>query len=645
MHEGVGTARPHKPTVGRSVASGDEPSPPLAATASCALAAVIGFLVFPGLTLRGQTSAPPAIDPMMSLMLAQPRMEFNAPIVPEVSFDPPVVRVGETAVYRVVLNALEDSIPWPETLAAPPQLELRRGGHGQVLQMLGTNMQPRTTFSYRVKAKAVGQFVLPAFKFQVYGKEVTVPAAALSVVQNPPAGLPPAQFLELEVSSTNLFVGQPVQARVVMPNGPGGEIQGLSQVQFQGQGFLVDQSSVRQTVRIQQQPGRASGVPRFIYETLLTPIQAGTISLFAQGYTVGNRFGGPVVITGPAVILGGQPAYTLLDSDPVELRVKPLPAHGKLPGFTGAIGALHLEGATLSTNRFRVGDPIRLQVRVLGAGNLGRLVPPPAPLSRDWQIFSANEASPPPQAAQSLGFATLTYTLIALSDEVTQTPEIPFSFFDPVQERYRNLSIPGIPVEVESGSMAVDTQALEQAAALPSRTNSGPKLSDLASSPGPGAASLRPLQQQPWFPAVQAAPALFFLGLYGWDRRRRFLENHPEIVLCRRARRALRRERRAMDRAASGRRAEQFARSAVKAMQVACAPHYPAEPRALVGRDVLELLPDTERSNGAGEAVKKLFALADQAEFAGTPRPLEEVFLLRPALDRVLEALDGRLKI
>ena len=99
-----------------------------------------------------------------------------------------------------------------------------------------------------------------------------------------------------------------------------------------------------------------------------------------------------------------------------------------------------------------------------------------------------------------------------------------------------------------------------------------------------------PAQQRGWFPLAQIAPAIVFAGLWGWDRRRRYYEKHPDILLRRKARRALRRQWRSARRAAQAKDAPGFAAAAVSAMQVACAPHYPAEPRALVGSDVLALL-------------------------------------------------------
>src|SRR5262249_8262133 len=142
-----------------------------------------------------------------------------------------------------------------------------------------------------------------------------------------------------------------------------------------------------------------------------------------------------------------------------------------------------------------------------------------------------------------------------------------------------------------------------------------PVLSGLSAKPGL-AGGLAPAQQRSWFPLMHLLPASTLLALWLWDRRRRFLEQHPEIVMRRRALRGLRRERRALERAAAMRDSARFAAVAVHAMKVAVAPHYPAEPRALVGVDVLTMLPESERSGRSGQTVRKLFSREEELCFA-----------------------------
>jgi len=568
-------------------------------------------------------------------MLAQPKIDVWSPITPTASFDPPVVRPGGLAVYRVTLNALEVSVEWPEKLPAPPGLDVQPGGHGQLLTMAGTNMQPHTAFNYRVRPTADGRFTIPEFTINVYGKPVVVPAAQLQVISNAPPAAGVAQELSFELPSGPVYVGQSVRARIRLPTTSGA----LAQVQLNGQGFIVDQTSARQVPR----PVAINGRVTFYYEISLTPISVGKLSLFAQAFTLGNRaFGGGVVLTSPTMLPGGAMQYTLLDSEPAELTVRPLPREGELPGFTGGVGAFRVDPPLLPTKSLRVGEPVDLHVRVRGDGNLVRLVPPPPPRLRDWQVLPGVNDSTIPQIVHAQGFTTFSYTLVPLRAGTQSTPLIPFSCFDPREGVYVDRSIQPVKVTVAPGKVPADLKALVEANASVGQPEPEPTLHGLAATPGL-IGSIVPFQRQTWFPLVQLAPAAAFLGLWSWERRRRFCEQHPDVVRRGRARRRLHRELRVMRKVARAGNTPAYAAAAVSAMRVACSPHYPAEPRALVGADVLAILPEAERSARAGEVVRRVFDVTDASRFGEVSAEPSKLLALQPEIERVLRILEEKL--
>ena len=280
-----------------------------------------------------------------------------------------------------------------------------------------------------------------------------------------------------------------------------------------------------------------------------------------------------------------------------------------------------------------------------GAG-FARLVAPPAPRVRDWQVLAATSEGEPARLLQAHGFASFDYTLIPMTEEARSTPPIPFSCFDPARGVYTDLTIPAMPVTVRPGRVPAEWQTILQEASTAGEAEEEFTLSGLAPAPGRSAASLAPLQSQSWFPLVQLAPAAAFVGLWGWDRRRQYLEQHPQNLLRRRARRALRREWRVVRRAARAGDGPRFASAAVSALRVACAPHFPAEPRALVGGDVLQLLGPTDGPDGsavAAAAVRRLFAVTDALRFSVASESATDLLVLEPELERILERLKERL--
>jgi hypothetical protein len=567
---------------------------------------------------------PPQIPPnlQMQLQVQQPTVDVTTPVTATASFDPPVVRVGEKTFYRANVEATESSIQWPEEISAPAELHFGANARGQITQFLGSNFRSLTTFLYEIRPAAAGRFTITNFTVNAFGQTVAVPAASLEVVADHP-GSPPARQLVLECSATNVFSGQPFRARVLLPAGPANEIEALREIQLTGDGLMTDKTTIRQSIEVVNVNGQLR--PAFVCELTVTPIAAGPLKFFAQGFTAGREFTGPISIRGQVSLPGGPAKYVLLVSDPLQLNVRPLPVEGELPGFTGAMGRFYHDPPWLAKDRLNVGEPVQLKLVFHGAGELTRFVPPAAPRSRDWQII----ADPPPATS---------FTLIPLTDETTSTPAIPFSYFDPETAKYVDLTIPAIPVTVVGQGLPLSVRADDDG-----EKNSAPlKLSELAASPGKNVASLKPLQMQLWFVGVQLLPVAGFVALWQWDRRRRFLEAHPEIVRRRQARRDLRREKIQLEQAAVSGDAAAFVQHAANAMSIAVAPHYPANPRALVGGDVLAQLADAGRNGAAGETVKKVFAAAD-AQFAADKKIEAEWLALEPDVAAVLLQLEEKL--
>ncbi|HUB87872.1 MAG TPA: hypothetical protein VMB22_08270, partial [Verrucomicrobiae bacterium] len=536
------------------------------------------------------------------------------PVTATASFDPPTAQAGEKLFYRVVINAAQSSIQWPETISAPPELKLNFAARGQIIQFQDDKFRPFTTFLCEARPTATGRFTVPSFTVTVDGKPLQIPAASVDV--NNSASTPPRQ-LELVLSKTNLFLGEPFHASVLLLASPSNTIEALNGIQFNGDGFSVDQESLQQAVKITEFNGRS--VPAYVFDATLTPIIAGTLKLSAQGFTAGRQFQGPITITGPVVIPGGEPQYILLVSDPAKIHVRPLPVAGQLPGFTGAIGQFTCDPPQLSTNRISVGQPVQLSVAVHAEGDLNRLVPPTPPMLNDWEIIPDKS-----------GFD---FTLIPLTDKVRETPAIPFCYFDPETSEYVDLTIPPVPVTVSDEGLPTELPPAVANAA------SGPPLNLSELSPVPGeAVSLRPPQLRAWLVAIQLVPLLAILGLWQWDRRRRFLEAHPEIVRRRQARRELRREKRKLQQAIARGDAEGFVRHAANAMQIACAPHYAAHPQALVCAEVLEQTGGAEEN----ETVRKIFAAAD-SRFAAKPENHEGLLALNFRLKKLLEKMEAQL--
>ena len=573
--------------------------------------------------------APQQISPETAAQLVmqpQPPVDNSHPadISATAEFDPPAVRPGEKTIYRVTINATQNSILWPDEISLPPELRPGSAAHGQLTQPDGTPFRPLTEFIYEVTPTEAGRMVISNFNVAVGWQRVEIPVAAL-VVSDTIAASASLRKLILEISGTNLFVGQPVHMRVLLPAGPRNQIEAVRDVQFNGGGFMTDKIATSQAIGVVTNNGERTTA--YVYETTATPMAAGVQSVSVQGFTVPPMAVGTITITaGGGPITLGSPAQppVLLLSDPVQLRIRPVPEENALPGFTGAMGKFSSDPPQLATNRLRVGEPVHLNLNFHGVDGLARFVPPPTPRSRDWQIFADN----PPATG---------FTFIPLTDEAVATPAIPFSSFDPATGKFVDLTIPALPVTVVGEGLPVQLPAdggLKSTAPL--------KLAGLAESDGKTVSSLDPPQLRGWLVAVQLVPVIGILALWQWDRRRRFLEAHPDIVRRRAAKRALRRKKINLQKAVAAGDAGAFAHCAADALRLAVAPHFPANPQALVCGDVLAKLDGAEQNGLAGETVRKIFAAADM-RFARTANGEAGLLALDASVQAVLQKLEGKL--
>ena len=568
--------------------------------------------------------APPNVPPgaQMQLQVAQPAVDVTSPVSATAAFDPPVAHVGEKTFYRVNVDATESSVQWPAEIPAPAGLEPGPNTSGQITQMQGNKFRPLASFVYEFIPRAEGHFTVTNFSVDVSGARVEIPAASLDVVGENVATAA-ARQLRLELSQTNVFLGQPFRVRVIMPAGPNNSIEALREIELRGDGLMVDKTDARQAIEPVNLDGQLKMA--FAVEMIVTPIAAGPLKFSAQGFTAGREFMVPISIHGQVNFPVGFPRYLLLVSDPVGIDVRPLPVDDQPASFTGAIGRFFCDPPRLSTNRLQVGEPVELRVAFHGEGPLSRFAPPAAPLSRDWQIV----ADSPPSTS---------FTLVPLADDVRETPAIPFSYFDPESEQYVDLTIPPLPVTVVGAGLPMELPVFDDAG----KARAPLRLSGLAPAPGETMTGLKPLPLRAWFAGLQLVPLAGFFALWQWDRRRRFLEAHPEIVRRARARRALRRVKRQLQAAIEAQDAAAFVHCAAQAMTIAAAPHFPANPRALVCGDVLAQLDRAGQNGQSAETVRQVFAAAD-TEFAAARQLPPDLLTLRPGVESVLQKLEEKL--
>ncbi len=146
-------------------------------------------------------------------------------------------------------------------------------------------------------------------------------------------------------------------------------------------------------------------------------------------------------------MFGGDPffdrvaKYPLeLKSNPLTIRVRPLPSENKPADFHGAVGDYQME-AWAKPERLKVGEPVNLTMKVVGTGNVSGL---PSPVVEDVEGFKSYDSESKVKLQERIdtigGEKVFEKVLIPQKAGKLKIPGVKFSYFNPRVGRYESLS-------------------------------------------------------------------------------------------------------------------------------------------------------------------------------------------------------------
>ncbi|MBD3266229.1 hypothetical protein GF373_06120, partial [bacterium] len=136
-------------------------------------------------------------------------------------------------------------------------------------------------------------------------------------------------------------------------------------------------------------------------------------------------------------------------SNPISLKVKPLPEQGKPGIFKGAVGQYKLN-SEVDTTQVNVGDAVTLKVTLTGNGNLKNV---PEPIMPDLSKFDSYDPVKNNKIDVSLdgvsGSIEYSYVLVPHDVKANRIEPVQFAYFDPKQEKYHTLKTNPIVLSVQ----------------------------------------------------------------------------------------------------------------------------------------------------------------------------------------------------
>ena len=336
----------------------------------------------------------------------------------------------------------------------------------------------QSTYTYVLRPVSSGKFSLPRASAKVGGKEIHSEAKSIQVAAAGAAssGQRPSQqsgqsqqqsgaqsqarqagiqdsdiFLKMELSRTNVVVGEPVIAtlklyqrvniggfeNVSFPTFNGfwsQEIEAPTNIEFNREvldGQIYNAALLRKFVIIPQQQGQLKIDPAEMVCLVNIRVSPGGTSIF-DGFFDDYRTVRKKVSTGPMTV-----------------NVKPLPS-GAPASFAGGVGSFTIS-AKLSRDSLKTHEAASLLVTVTGNGNISLLEAPKVKFPPDMEVYDTKISEKVDKGGLS-GSKYYDFPFIPRSHGDFVIEPITYSYYDVNQGKYVTLTTDPIPISVARGN-------------------------------------------------------------------------------------------------------------------------------------------------------------------------------------------------
>lgn len=351
--------------------------------------------------------------------------------------NPQVVAKGQSATYEVIIGGASPGRSIGGRMPSVPGLEISgNASSSSSTRIINGNFNQSVTYGFSIQANEVGTYTIPTWIMQVGGKSFRVPQASIKVVDARDAFKGVFQ-LDLNLERDNFYVGERINATLRLLVREGVEVRILGPpAKIASDGFMLDplkQNSWNIT-KVRQEGIRYD---QGTVQLVVTPIKSGQQGLqFKQSLAVRTRSRDPLFDFGALSRLNEK--EIILETKVLDTSAKPLPATGRLPGFTGAVGKFNAL-AEAKPGEVKVGEPVTLTFRVTGQGSFDRIQAPQLNGGDDLKVY-------PPKigfdakGGPGTGVKTFEYIVIPQHEDTGHLLEVPFSYFEPERGIYVDLT-------------------------------------------------------------------------------------------------------------------------------------------------------------------------------------------------------------
>jgi len=456
------------------------------------------------------------------LSLAAPAL---AQVQVSASLDRTQLGLGETALLDLKIDGAQNA-PAP-ALGGVPGFSIRYIGPATQMTIVNGQMSSSVSHRYQLTANTAGRFTLGPFDVEVDGVTYHTQPIVAEVSRQAPGNRGSADNLSLELRAdrTSAFVGEKIPLTVKLLVGQGTRVEDLQYPVISAEGAVVDKPSEP------AQRDEVIGGRRYralYFETRLTPLRSGTLSLGATiGLSVVVPQRGRQGFGGLFGDVFGERRARELQAEGSLLEVKALPAEGRPPGFSGAVGSFTFD-VEASPRDLQEGDPVTLRMRIAGDGDLSKVSAPRLEARDDLRTYD-----PLPAKDAAEGERVFEQVVIPLRAGPTDLPALRFSYFDPQQERYQTIERGPIPLVVRASAAPRQPGVVSsEAAPVPAPRASvslGRDIVFIKEAPGSWSARGRGFAEGVWLWLAQLPPLALLAAVVVVVRRRELFAANPRL--------------------------------------------------------------------------------------------------------------------
>jgi hypothetical protein len=558
--------------------------------------------------------------------------------------------LGASAQLAITVDTNAEPPPPPRIANA----RVRYEGQSSQISIVNGRQSQQLTFLYAITPTQLGALDIPAITVSTEnGVESTAPLHA--TVSDSPAPAVQAQaaapqaaaaadpehaFVRIDVPAKSLVVGQavPVTIRAYFLGGTSATLQGpphvtsdaftlsgLSDKPAQAQVEIRGEPYLQATWTGVLSPAKPTKVALGVELPVELAYRA-TVRRAAPEPSSDDPFSDPFFSGGgdpfSAIAQMDQQMSQMFDIGPMQQRdvtlrasagtlaVTDLPATGKPPGFTGAVGHFALTADPIAGEP-HVGEPLTVTLHVTGSGNFDRVDLAGVDESAELKTYAVKSTTVP--GARPLeATKTFTQTIVPTRAGDLTIPAIAFSFFDPSTHAYGTATTAAVPLTVAASAGAATADA-----GLASATTAATSPAHVADTTPHATLVPRYRQAAWWSLPISLALLTGALVLLAWSRRS---ERIASVLRRRRVDREVARATSAMSQAATADDATAFFLAARQALQIRLADRWHVAREAITPHDI------ATRLGPAGAPIREVFEHADglaYAPAAATHEPLD----------------------